>query len=274
MKRIHISSSIANFHGQLRERYADYGDFKWFSKDPTIFFGFYHIGDYLRLLCHMGPTKIFWCGSDIKTFPEIVRILMGDDVKSVCENTAEAMELMRRGIHTTIQPQLLDDPEKYQTSYVQSGRPKVWITTHPKRAKEYGVDRLYEIARQVPEVDFAIFGCGKAGVSEAGTTIDGLHFPYILKNVTLYDRFPTDEFDRWTSRMQATIRFNAFDGFSENLAKAVLRGQYAYSVIPYPDIESARDDAALIASLKELKNKSEPKVSIYWRDTLSNRVEI
>lgn len=265
MRRIHISSSIANFHDRLRDKYADYEDYRWFSTDSTIFFGFYHIGDYLRLLCHFGPTTIFWCGSDIKTFPTLIRELFGESVQHFCENSVEWSQLREYGVYAHIQPMLLDDPEKYESTYVQSERPMIWMTVHPGRENEYGLARLLTISDKV-NADFYVYGCPYPLSAIYNEKYPNVHFKM---------RIGTDAFNRQTSRMQATIRFNEFDGFSENLAKAVLRGQYAFSVIPYPGIETIVDNESLIASLNELKNKQESNpVSDEWRATLSKRIEV
>lgn len=245
MKRIRISSSIANFKAKLRARYWDYGDFKWFSKEPTLFFGMYHIGDYLRFITHQGPATVFWCGSDILTLSKFKAALLHGG-RHICENMVEQDNLATYGIRAEIHPMIFDDPDKYQTTYEHSPTPTVWMSYHLGREEEYGLYRFLDVARQVPELRFRFFN----------------------------GQIPIKDFDKETAGYQATIRFNKHDGFSENLAKAMLRGQYAFSVIPYPDIETITDDAALIKQLKELKNKLVPHESSYWREHLSNRVEI
>lgn len=141
---------------------------------------------------------------------------------------------------------LFDDPDKYQITYEHSSEPTVWMTYHVGREEEYGLYRFFEIARQVPNLRFRFFN---------GET-------------------PIDDFDEITSKFQGTIRFNESDGFSENLAKAMLRGQYAWSAIPYPDIETITDDATLVRQLKELADKHQPHDTSYWREQLSKRVEV
>lgn len=244
MNRIRISSSIANFHERLRARYSDYEDFKWFSKDPTIFFGCYHIFDYLRVFLHRGKRVVFWCGGDARQVPKFVASLLKGG-EHVCENAGEQKELASVGITARIQPMLFDDPNKYQVCYEHSSEPKVWITTHEGRDNEYGVERALKV-------------CEEAGINLA----------------IYYGGVDRDTFDEQTSHMQGTLRFNERDGFSENLSKAMLRGQYAWSVIPYPDIETITDDDTLVAQLKELKNKHQPHESTYWREQLSKRVEV
>lgn len=245
MKRIHISSSIDNFRLKLRARYEDYGDFKWFSKEPTLFFGMYHWGDYLRLITHRGQSKIFWCGSDILNIT-FSNMWVFRKATHVCENVVEQKKLLEYGIHADVHPMLFDEPGKYQTTYEHSSTPTVWMSYHLGREEEYGLYRFLNVARQVEGLNFRFFN---------GQT-------------------PIDDFDEVTSKYQATIRFNEFDGFSENLAKAMLRGQYAWSVISYPDVETITDDATLIAQLNELKNKHQPHGTSYWREQLSKRVEI
>lgn len=288
MKRIRISSSIANFHDRLRARYEDYGDFKWFSKDPTIFFGMYHLGDYLRLICHRGPAAVFWCGSDILGNHYLLFWLLSLlKVKHVCENTVEQRHLLHfYGVKADIHPMLFDDPEKYQITYEHSEKPRVWVTVHADRKAEYGLARLEGMAHEAPDVEFFVYGasrpfhevwCGVDGFANTFGIPDGTIHNYQYANqpnITYCGKVEREQFLEETAKMQSTVRFNEFDGFSENLALAMLRGQYAFSVIPYPDIETISDDDTLIRQLKELKDKKQPHDTSYWREQLSKRVEI
>lgn len=204
----------------------------------------YHIGDFLRYWFHRGPKTVFWCGSDILHIKATSILWAG---KHVCENEVEQEALDKWGIHAEIHPMIFDDPEKYKVTYKQSDTPTVWMTYHLGREEEYGLYRFLSVAASVPELRFKFFN---------GDT-------------------KTRDFDKETENYQATIRFNEHDGFSENLSKAVLRGQYAFSAIHYPYIEDITEDDKLIKDLKELKNKIQPNPgSDFWREHLSKRVEI
>lgn len=246
MKRIRISSSIANFSAKLRARYSDYGDFKWFSKDPTIFFGIYHTGDFARYVLHRGEKTAFMCGSDILSLPRWFVPFLGRGT-IYCENEVEQVKLAELGLKSYVHPMIFDDPSKYTETYEPSDTPTVWMSYHLGREEEYGLYRFLSVARQVPGLRFRFFN---------GQT-------------------PIEDFDEVTSHHQATIRFNEFDGFSENAAKALLRGQYVYSVVPYHGVETITTDDKLVEALKALKDKKEPNpVSPYWREHLSKRVEV
>ncbi len=246
MKRIRISSSIGNFYERLRERYADYGDFRWFSSAPTIFFGMYHWLDYMRVTLRGGTPTIFWCGSDILALTPFRSWLL-QDCRHVCENIVEFHELIKHRIYAKIHPMLFADVEKYQVTYKRSDTPTVWMSYHLGREEEYGLYRFLNVAREVPELHFRFFN---------GQT-------------------PIEDFDEVTAEYQATIRFNEFDGASENITKAFLRGQYVYSVIPYTGAYQIDNDADLIRELRTLKDKLVPNPETeFWRELLSNRVEI
>ncbi len=142
---------------------------------------------------------------------------------------------------------LFDDISKYTVTYKQSDKPTVWMTYHEGREKEYGLYRLTKIASQLPDVRFRFFN-GQTSI---------------------------EDFDEETSTYQGTVRLNEFDGASENVTKAFLRGQYVYSVIPYPGAYRITDDTGLIEELKKLKDKKEPNPETEtWRALLSNRIEI
>ena len=57
------SSSVSNFRRKIERNWG--ANTRWHPFRPTIFFGCYHIGDYLRIILHRSKRKIFWCGSDI-----------------------------------------------------------------------------------------------------------------------------------------------------------------------------------------------------------------
>lgn len=246
MKRVYISSSISNFRRNLRSRYWDYAEFQWFSKDPTLFFGMYHIGDYLRLILHGGHATIFWCGSDILQIKKSLLWRLSG-CRNVVENVREQRALSNYGIMSEIHPMLFDNPNKYSVTYEPSDTPTVWLTYHLGREEEYGVWRFLDIARQVPELRFRFFNGATA----------------------------IRDFDEITSKYQATVRFNEFDGASENMTKALLRGQYVFTVIPYPHVESFSDEKELVELLKDLKNRKEVNpAEKMWREILTKRVEV
>lgn len=260
MKRIRISSSIANFRDNLRRRYWDYGDFKWLSTDPTLFFGCYHWLDYLRIILHRGPRVVFWCGSDLLAVsPFKARLLRRFKILHYVENDIEWFLLHQFDIKALVQPMFFGNAKDYPVSYTQSDYPQVFISAHRGRAGEYGVTRLLRVAKRVPGVMFHIYGV--EGVS--------------ANNVVFHGRVPNKTFDEEIRRYQAGLRLNRFDGFGEVLAKSVLLGQYPISTIPYYGIDTALGDDELVRKLKELRTKREPNpFRKHWFELLSKRVEI
>lgn len=268
MKRIRISSSIANFESKLRKRYPDYGDFRWFSKEPTIFFGCYHWVDYLRIIFHRGTKTVFWCGSDLLSItPVKARLLRSQRILHYVENDVEWLLLRKHGIASLVQPMFFGDARKYPVSYTQSDHPHVFLSAHPGRGAEYGVSRLIRIAPKVPDITFHIYMNGS--VREYERT---LRFP---KNVVLHSKVSEEQFDKEIRKYQAGLRLNSFDGFGEVVAKSILFGQYPITTIPYEGLDTVLSDWELIEKLKDLSKRREPNpVRDSWFKVLSKRVEI
>ena len=63
-----------------------------------------------------------------------------------------------------------------------------------------------------------------------------------------------------TDRMQVGLRLNEFDGTSEILMKAVLRGQYAIGKVPHPLIPTFENDMDLILKLNSFRHKTKPNL--------------
>jgi hypothetical protein len=233
------SSSISNFREKLKKR-TELKEYK-FPKDifkPAIFFGLYHIFDYLKFAIHLGDKRVFWCGADI-TYLEENFLLRGNffwrflffhiRAKHFCENEVERLKLMEMGINSDVTPMIFDDPSKYQISYKPSDTPKVFATYHKGREEEYGVF-------QHPQVDWF------CDLSE-------------------------EEFNEKIKSYQGCLRINKFDGFAESLAKSVLMGQYQFSVyIPYEYMESSM---LFREWLDNLVNKDPNyEAEKYWRKIL------
>lgn len=229
IRRIYISSSVANFKEKLLKRigFEEYHNIKDYNK-PTLFVGLYHWRDWLRFCRHSGAKKVFWCGSDIlalkkhKIWQWLIRT---QKAKHYCENGVEFFELITMGIIPEIRPMIFDDPDKYPVSYKHSEHPKLFATYHKGREEEYGV-------RYHLDLDF----------------LEGL---------------PEEEFNEKIKEYQGAIRFNSFDGFAETLAKSILMGQYPVSYIAYPYIIPLNDGVDIIETLK-LKHEPNIEGREYW----------
>lgn len=245
-----VSSSISNFKDKIAKRYR-FSEWHWWkSRDSQcIFFGMYHIGDYFRLFWHRGQRTIFWCGSDIVNLKNSwiwKRILPKLNVDHICENDVEDFALWDLGIKAKIKPQFFGGIEEFPISYIQSSRPKVWVTYHPDREKEYGIDTVRKLETDLPEIKFYAF--------------DGMIPEAVMNGIV--------------KGFQAHLRLNEFDGFGDSLAKSVLMGQWPISRIWYPGITSYTNYQELVMHLKQLKDKNQPNyaASEYWRKRLSKSI--
>ncbi len=77
-------------------------------------------------------------------------------------------------------------------------------------------------------------------------------------NVIVKGRVPIEQMNEEVKGMQAGLRLNTMDGFSEILAKSVLWGQYPISAIAYPHIDTFTNKHELVTKLNELAYKTGP----------------
>ena len=134
---------------------------------------------------------------------------------------------------------------------------EVFVSSGADRQEEYGFGVVERIAGELPWVTFHLYGA-----------------PWASKrlNVVAHGRVPKERMNRETATMQVGLRLNEFDGFSEILAKAVLRGQYAIGKVSYPMIPSYENDLDLILKLNRLRREAKPnlKVREFYREKLND----
>ena len=248
---------------------------------PTIFFGLYHPRDYRRFLFHRARKTVVWCGSDIlrlKNRPIWRRIIKNCVTTHVCENYVEQAELSKYGIYAQVQPLFFGDTRKYESSFVASKTPHVWLCAHPERKQEYGVDTVEVTAGDFPDITFHIYGIKKPFHevwydSFFGSPTGEVHNVHYRNrpNIVYHGHVSEEQLDEEVKNYQAGIRINKFDGFSEVTAKALLMGQYTYSVIQYPGVSTG----SLSDFLRGLMEKSGPNpISDMWRALLNKPIPV
>lgn len=257
---LYCSSSVINFQeGLLRK--TGLKQWNWHTlNQPTIFFGMYHIGDYIKFMFHRGDRIVFWCGSDVLNLGLWRFIIRNIKAIHYCENEIEKVELKKKGIQAYIHPAFFNRVDDYPITFRPSKSPHVFISCHPGRAKEYGIDIIEVIAPECPNVTFHIYGISKS-FHEAWRDFTGriYNLQYINHpNIVYHGRVSKEQFDKDIQGYQAGLRLNMFDGFGEVLAKSILLGQYPISYIKYPHIDQATNKEELIYLLNELKNKEKP----------------
>jgi hypothetical protein len=272
--RICVSSSLNNFKEKAEKTWGLLSYNPKYDRDKTvIFFGMYHIGDYLKVWRHRGDRFIFWCGTDIfnlrrkyllsdgkdKLISKLLSFIKWHDwifsgkIIHYVENEVEQKELKKLGIISEIKPSFLDDVKDYQISFRPSKRPEVFAVKYLGREKEWEDINIERLARLVPEIVWHIYG-GKQKYFDSDT---GIYY---------HGRVSQMVFNKDIRGYQAGFRPNIHDGFSEILAKSVLLGQYPISRIKYSNIDSYETEEELVNILRELKNKKEPnsKGREYW----------
>ncbi len=243
-----------------------------FNAGPTAFFGMYDLRDYLAYFLHVKKKWILWAGSDIvnladgfmfnngklKTLSQITKgnewvIKMLQNGEHYVENEWEHDELMKLGIQSKIVPSFMGDVDAYRVEYVSSKTPEVYISTARNRQREYGFGTIERIADKC-DVTFHLYG------DSWKTT---------KSNIVVHGRVDKEQMNREISQMQAGVRLNETDGFSEVIAKSILWGQWPISRMKYKHIDRFTNDKKLIYLLNNLKNKTRPNIEgvVYYRVT-------
>lgn len=211
-------------------------------KSPVWFFAMYNGEDYTALKRHEGSAFFYWHGSDItrlernKGWQQIMQEAKGVHATF---STCRVERLRKLGITAEIHPFFFGDMDRYKTSYVPSPNPQVYTTMHPQREKEYGLPGLVTIAFALPGYVFHIYGIDS--VSEA-----------LADNIKLHGWVDEETFDRETDDMQGAIKLVPTQSISQTQIKALLRGQYAFSIASYGGLEE------MIKDLEKLANRDVP----------------
>lgn len=259
-----VSSSVINFR-ERAEKTWKLERYKW-PRDifkPVVFFGMYHIGDYLHYILHLGKKYVFWCGSDILSLRDSTipwNLLFtnslgnpNEERNHYVENYPEFAELYKLGIIAEIRPSFLD--EYPEVTYRNAENPSVFLTSHPAREDEYGANLVIELAKRLPYVNFHIYG------------VSGPKLP----NIFFHGIVPEEQFNEEIKHYQCGLRTNEFDGNSEVTMRSLLSGGYPITRIKYDKIDNYETFEELVELIRGLNKKTEPNYLArkWWIENLN-----
>ncbi len=201
----------------------------------TVFMGLYGLPDFFALWRHKGRKAILWCGSDIQHFlngywldqegkmrihPTQLSAWIDTNCENYVENEVEQQALRTVGIRSKVVPSFLGNVSDYEVCFTPSDPPKVYTSVSGDNFELYGWDKIPNLAKQNPGVEFHLYG----NMQYWGCNLD---------NVIVHGRVPQEEMNAEIKTMQGGLRLTSFDGFSEIIAKSLLWGQYPVSLIEY-----------------------------------------
>jgi len=263
--KIRISLSVINFKERALKTW---GLKEWEGiEDPTehvLFFGMYTMHDYNAWwYSDIKERSIFWCGSDIlNTLKDIEfkrRLKLYPETKHYCETEIEAENLRSIGIEPIITQSFLGDVNGFDITYKQSDTPHIWMCAHPGREKEYGLDKIIEIAPKFPDYTFHVYGI--------------LEWNEVEKplNVICHGEVTDEELNEDIKQYQCGFRGNVHEGFSEVPVKSILNGQYTITKMKFPEMWNFQDSKELEEHLKSLKEQKDynKKGHDYWSKNLN-----
>lgn len=221
----------------------------------VVFAGCYGLPDFYKIWRHKGKKYVFWCGSDIRHLHNGywlddkggIRLNSGGIAKwlnEYCENwvenKAEQRALRHWGIESKICPSFLGDVKQFDITYKHSDKPKLYSSVSGDDFVLYGWYVIQNLANRHPDVEFHLYGNEK-------------DFPVKEDNIFVHGKVPKEQMNEETKDMQGALRLISMEGFSEIVAKSILRGQYPVSVIPY-------EHCLLPEQIDKLKDKKLPNI--------------
>jgi tetratricopeptide (TPR) repeat protein len=250
-KLVHYCGGMS-FFGQRLERFYGFSRYNPQTDlaKPVLFQGLYFQEDYDLFQRHQGRTTVFWNGSDVLRMLNNVewqRIVAEKiDVSHFCHNQQLQSELALVGIKATIHPVFFSDVNRYEPSFKPSKTPQVYMTSHPGRNPEYGIDTVLEIAPELPDVTFHVYGVD-------GDSTDNVKFHGLVDEGVV---------DREIVDFQGCLRLNKHDGFSQSVMKSILLAQYPICFQEVVGTMQATNKKELVACLNQLKEKTEPNLAL------------
>ncbi len=247
------------FHGERAieflgfERYNPEKD----KKEPAMFW-LYSLDDYKTLAKHFGQRYIFWHGVDVmylRQFKEkLLPIIRFTNTICACHNERQQNLLAEMGIYAYVRPVFWNDINKYERSNGKHTK-EVYFTSHPGREFDYGEPMINAVAAFLKDWKFHIFGTHKT-------------LP-VCDNVIYHGQIPEDDMDQLTRNFAATIRWHNlngyhYDGVSQTVIKALLRGHMAITGLKYPftyHAENIEEIISYLENIDQLKG-SLPKIDL------------
>lgn len=222
--------------------------FRPYSTNPEsklLFMGLYFDADYQVFAKHTGKKYVFWNGSDVSRLlrnKEWIEILKEHPAVHICHNKQLQDELKSVGIDAKIGPIFFADINDYPLSYQYINHLEVYINAHPGREIEYGVDKLLQVARELPDVKFFVYG------------VNGEN----TENVSYVGWIDEKEADNKMSKHHVCLRLNEHDGLSQLVIKAGLWGHYVLTVQDIENTTKVEGVEDLIEKIEALKGTTEP----------------
>lgn len=247
--QVYCCDSMSFFGGRIINR-LKFSPYEGRADLPTLFMGLYFNDDYMVYKQHTGPRYIFWNGSDVYRLlntPSWQRILQEYPATHICHNKLLADELAQVGIKALIEPIFFANMNDYNIQFKQKKHLEVYINAHPDRLDEYGIPIVLQVAKQLPDMKFYIYGV-------KGQNTENVHF---------MGRIDEDKADTVMSKHQVFLRLNQHDGLSQQIIKAGLWGQYVITMTQnIPHTDKVDNISELIDFLQRLSCVTEPNLPL------------
>lgn len=275
--KLRYSTSVKNFG---KKAIIKWGIEEWKGIDDPdqdlLFFGLFHDRDFEVYHNFKGKKTVFWCGGDILRLLEDYerqRVLKINPAKHYCETQEQATKLRSVGIEPEVVPSYLGEmltpsfeaPVLKVSKIDDAGMVnvedtnldslpnwKIWMTAHPHREQEYGLDQAKHLAKLFDDVEFHFYGVEKEYEGKILTELDN------LPNVFYHGEVPEERFDEEIANYHCGLRCNESDGVSEVVVKSILLGQYPISRLPYEGVWQYHNFLELVELVKKLKEQRTP----------------
>lgn len=222
--KLHYPNPGMTLHGENLCKYHNFEkyDYKTDRDKPAVFW-LYFDDDYKALANHKGPKYVFWLGTDVLHLAnnyakQYISVVRDPSIKHICMNSLLRDELAHMGIYAEVKHLFWGDISKYPKE--DHFTKDCYMSANQGRGIEYGEAILNTLAWRYPSWNFHVFGIEPT-------------IPVYCDNVKYYGQIPEEEMDQITKNFGLCFRWNKHDGFSQTIAKALMRGQDVITTIPY-----------------------------------------
>lgn len=228
--------------------------------EKVLFIGLYSIEDYKIFAEHRGRKAIFWNGSDVTILekePIFQEILKAQPrITHATHNEQLKEELAKMGIEAEIAPIFFGDPKAITPSFIPAETTEFYMTMHPERETEYGLQWIRFIENDLENVKIHIYG-----VTGQDT-----------EKVVFHGIVPEEQMNEEIKKFHGAIRLNKHDGESQTVLKSILLGQYPITLKKYDMVAQAEDSEKLKEEIKKVQEKTKPNLETrdHWLEKLNN----
>jgi len=239
---------LIKYHGFVEVRFGDIHKY-----DGILVFGIYTERTMEAIYKSINKINLHWCGSDLiayqKEWHKKYDLSKKDNIKHFCGNYEQKEILKSLGIkNVELMPVYAGDISQFEIMDLPE-KPGILYYT-PGRFKVYGVDRLWEIAQQLPNITFYLVG-------------DKGYLNKLLPNMVNLGHVKSQKIRKIMKHINIYLRLTTHDGFPNLIVESLLCGRYVIfnHKIGLKNISYVHSNEEAIKEIKRLLKYTRPNIT-------------